>query len=288
MTDIYTLAEAKFGKPNLRASTEDELRFGPSGKISVRRSDGVWIEFGTNNSGRLISMGAGDQQYSRHERIVTQQSQHLDVVRHREAVARQQVQLQRAQALWTRGQPITGSLVEAYLKGRLKGRSVRPPDTAIKFVPDLWHGPSATRWPAMIAAITDMATGDLIGVHRTFLDGSAKAPITPNKMILGSKKGGVIRLVPDDYIDTRLALAEGIETALTAIGEGWSCWAAVDAGNLKVLPIWPATDLIIFTDNDRAGLEAAKQLAQRWKGAGGHADISMPKQEGVDWNDLLK
>ena len=286
MTDIYDWAVAKFGPPNLSTSTKDEIRFGPSSKISVRAADGVWNEFGTKNAGLLIPAGLRVSGYWERQRASSRQSEGLQAFRNKGASAPQQNRLQRAKDLWERGQRAGGSPAEAYLEAR----GVTPPNTAIKYVPNLWHGPSRSKWPAMIAEITDMASGEFIGVHRTFLDGSAKAPITPNKMILGSKKGGVIRLVEDELIDTRLALAEGIETALTAIRAGWSCWAAVDAGNLRVLPVWPATDLIIFADNDESdtGLEAARHLARRWKEAGGYVEISMPKQEGTDWNDLLK
>lgn len=139
----------------------------------------------------------------------------------------------------------------------------------------------------MVSAITCTRSAELIGVHRTFLDHKlcAKATISPPRMVLGNKRGGVIRLIPDEDISRRLALAEGIETALSAVSAGWPCWSAIDAGNMASFPIWPGTDLTVFADHDDAGLQAAEKLAARWQGAGGAANIIAPDRQGEDWND---
>jgi len=107
-------------------------------------------------------------------------------------------------------------------------------------------------------------------------------------MILGRKRGGVIRLVDEDAVTQRIAFAEGIETALSANAAGWSCWSTIDAGNMAALPVWPGHDLSVFADNDPAGLAAAKELVGRWRAAGGSALVLVAPNEGDDWNSVLQ
>lgn len=182
-----------------------------------------------------------------------------------------------------------GTIVEAYLHGR--GVALPPAGAAaIRFAPSLNHGPSGGVWPAMVALATDAATGKPVAIHRTYLrqDGCGKAPIAPAKMTLGPCKGGVVRLVDDAEVEQRLAVAEGIETALTAIRCGFPTWAALSAGNMAALPVFRGVDLAIIADNDASGTgqRAAATLARRWAAEGGGlAAIILPPNTGEDWND---
>lgn len=208
-------------------------------------------------------------------------------IRQRKASAATGNGIDHALRIWIQSVDPTGTLVETYLHSR----AVQLPPVgrgAIRFHPALRH-PAGT-WPGMVAAITDATSGAFLGVHRTFLDpkGMAKAPVDPDRMILGRKSGGVVRLVADEDISRRLALAEGIETALSAISAGWPCWAAIDAGNMKSLPVWPATDLSIIADHDLAGVAAAEELSARWEAAGGNACIIAPPNMKEDWNDVAQ
>ena len=272
-TEIMGLATAAFGPVNRRLCNGRELRFGRKGSVSVDLERGLFFDHERGAGGRLGPVSNSSRSIA--PPLNSSRSMRPEQI----------------ERIWASANPGDGTVLEAYLA--VRGVALPPAGAdVVRFHPDLLHGPSGTSWPAMLAAITDAETGALIGLHRTWLarGGDGKAPVTPDRMILGHKKGGVIRLVADQDVENRLALAEGIETALTAVGQGWSCWAAVDAGNLKVLPVWPATDLIVFADNDNSGtgLAAAKHLARRWKEAGGYADISMPRREGTDWNDLLQ
>lgn len=101
------------------------------------------------------------------------------------------------------------------------------------------------RGPAMLASIVD-ARGELIGVHRTWIDlatGSGKRAIVddksgkdlPSKKVIGNKKGGAIRLSGRTESAT-LVMGEGIETTLSAmvadVYAGAMFWAGVDLGNM--------------------------------------------------------
>jgi hypothetical protein len=67
----------------------------------------------------------------------------------------------------------------------------------------------------MLARVDDH-DGKFVAAHRTWLlpDGSGKADLLEPKWSLGPVGGGAVRLAPAGPV---LAVAEGIETALTAI-----------------------------------------------------------------------
>src|SRR6266568_1392144 len=108
--------------------------------------------------------------------------------------------------------PAVGTLVEEYL--RTRGITNPPPDM-LSLHTGIRHR-SGEVWPAMVALVTRGTDGEPIGIHRTFLSrhSGAKAPVTPQKMMLGPCRGGAVRLGP---VSDRLMIAEGIETALSAI-----------------------------------------------------------------------
>ena len=79
--------------------------------------------------------------------------------------------------LFAMSQPINGTVVETYLRGR--GITTLHGTGALRFHPRCYYRPDDDRptetWPAMIAAVTDH-DGRLTGVHRTWLapDGTAR------------------------------------------------------------------------------------------------------------------
>ena len=64
--------------------------------------------------------------------------------------------------------------------------------------------------------MTRGANGDAVAAPRTFLarDGRGKAPVEPQKMMLGPCRGGAVRLAPAAEL---LMVGEGIETCLAAM-----------------------------------------------------------------------
>lgn len=275
-SEILALATEAFGPVNRNLSTNHEVRFGAKGSKAVRLDTGAWFDHEADTGGYLKAEARPRAHENRKGTRKPAGKLFVDDETKTGAGGA-------FAALWQRGGSPANTPTQTYLRSR--GVDVA---ASIRHVDDLDHHPTRTRWPAMLAAITDARdAGRLIGVHRTYLakDGSGKAPVEPSRMILGNKKGGVIRLVPDEQIETRLGVAEGIETALTAMRAGWSCWAAIDAGNMARLPIWPSVDFAIFADNDPAGLKAANTLSARWREAGGNAVVMAPHESGKDWND---
>ncbi len=191
-----------------------------------------------------------------------------------------------ARRLWQEARPIAGTAAEAYLRGR--GISCDLPRT-LRFHPETWHGPTARRWPAMVAAVQGAGAP---AVHRTFLrpDGSGKAGLEGgDKLMLGSVAGGAVRLAEGPG---RLVVAEGIETALSlACGllEGpATIWAALSAAGMAGLRL-PETPgwLTIAPDGEAAGQGVAFELSDRAAKAG-WVVTNLSPPTGGDFNDLLR
>ena len=198
-----------------------------------------------------------------------------------EASDRQRTEM--ALGIWAETQPATGSLVETYLRAR--GINI-PSPPSLRFHPVLKHS-SGGRWPALVAVVTQGAEGEPIAIHRTFLspDGRGKAPIDRQKMLLGPCRGGAVRLGP---VSDRLMIAEGIETALSAMqATGQAAWAAMSAPALRSLDLPPVVrEVIVLADGDDAGESAAKTAALRWRREGRLVRIARPPA-GADFNDML-
>ena len=112
---------------------------------------------------------------------------------------------------------------------------------------------------------------------------------------VSSSLPGVLPLVQDAEVTLGLAVAEGLETALSVIRAGFPCWACIDAGNLAVLPVLPGIEaLTILVDHDkpnpktgkRTGPAAAERCAGRWAAAGVEVRTWLSANEGEDFNDL--
>jgi hypothetical protein len=188
-----------------------------------------------------------------------------------------------ALAIWQSTKPSQGTLVTVYLASR--GIDLPPPET-LRFHVGLKH-PSGAIWPAMVALVTNGVDGTPLAIHRTFLDrdGSRKAPVDPQKMMLGPCRGGAVRLAEPGDI---LMVGEGIETCLAAMqASGHPTWAALSTSGLRSLDL-PASvrEVIVLADGDAAGEDAARDCALRWKRQNRRVRIARPSQ-GMDFNDML-
>ncbi|WP_346346491.1 DUF7146 domain-containing protein [Thetidibacter halocola] len=192
-----------------------------------------------------------------------------------------------AEYTWQEAQPIGGTIAETYLRGR--GITCGLPET-LRFHPACWHGPTAKRYPALVALVEG---GDGFAVHRTYLraDGTGKAALDPDKAMLGAVSGGAVRL---SEAPGALVVAEGIETALSLacglLRAPATIWAALSTSGMRGLrlPTNPAR-LTIATDSDDkdgAGKAAGVALAERAHALGWAVSL-LPAPDGRDWNDIL-
>jgi hypothetical protein len=184
-----------------------------------------------------------------------------------------------ARRLFAMAHPISGTLVETYLRKRgitaLHGTGSLRHHPRCYYRPDE-HSPRET-WPAMIAAVTDL-DGRLTGVHRTWLapDGAGKAPIDTPRRAMGDLLGHAVRFgEPGDV----MAAGEGIETILSlrCVLPEMAMAAALSAAHLAAL-LFPDTlrRLYIVRDNDPAGDGARDSLINRAGKAGIEAIVLSP------------
>jgi len=159
--------------------------------------------------------------------------------------------------------------------------------------------------PALIAAITQL-DGTLQGLHCTYLQQGTwqklaivhpqtGEPLPAKKMQTrygGALTGAAVQLYPIQ--NNRLAVAEGIETALAARELLPNCppvWAALSANGMASL-VLPGSinELWIIADNDTPrpiGMQAAETLANRAIKAGIAVKLWQPETQGWDALDEL-
>lgn len=191
-----------------------------------------------------------------------------------------------ARRLWHSATAISDGPAEGYLaqRGILRAsdqlryleRTPLGPRGAVQFV------------PAMLAAVTtDMG---IIAIHRTFLDApNAKlAAFDRPKRALGSLGCGAVRLAPPAA--GRLGLAEGIESALSAMQLfGIPCWATLGNERFGLVAIPESVrELHLFIDNDAGGELAERRALKAYPAPGRVIQPRAPASAAFDWNDELK
>ena len=191
-----------------------------------------------------------------------------------------------ARRLWHSATAIPGTPAEVYLaqRGILRAsdqlryleRTPLGPRGAVQFL------------PAMLAAVTTDV--GVIAVHRTFLDsGSGKlAGFERPKRALGSLGCGAVRLAPPAA--GRLGLAEGIESALSAMQLfGVPCWATLGNERFGLVAIPESVrELDLFIDNDAGGEHAEHRGLKAYSAPGRVIKSRAPASADFDWNDELK
>jgi hypothetical protein len=187
--------------------------------------------------------------------------------RERDAAAER---LQKAKWLWSQRRPIIRSLAERYLR---EARDCHGPLPAT-----LGFLPARSKYsPAMIAAfgipiepepgVLLMRDEEIRGIHITRLapDGSGKADVEPNKIMIGHSKGWPIVLAPvNDLLG--LAITEGIEDGLSVFAAtGLGVWVAGNHSRMPaladVIPSYVEC-VTVYAHDDDDGQKYALELAR--------------------------
>ena len=169
--------------------------------------------------------------------------------------------------LWREAPPRSaGSPAERYLAGR--AIAARSPDLRYHLATPLGPSGSVRFLPAMLAAVrTDLG---IVAVHRTFLDADepdARCLRRPEARLgqsatrcgpAGLPRGG------------RLGLAEGIETALSAMQLfGVPCWATLGNERFGLVTIPESVrELHLFVDHDAGGVLAEDRARETYQAKG--------------------
>ena len=171
----------------------------------------------------------------------------------------------------------------------LAGRAITTSSPDLRFLRRTPLGPKgAVRFlPAMVAAVRNDV--GVLALHRTFLDPAGKglAPFDQPKRALGSLGSGAVRLAFPR--GGRLGLAEGIETALSAMKLfGIPCWATLGNERFGLVTIPESVrELHLFVDNDAGGLLADERAREAYACEGRRIATRRPERTDDDWNDVL-
>jgi len=178
----------------------------------------------------------------------------------------------------------------------LESRGIYKIPQTLLFHPKLYDVETKKNYAGMVAPLTSIE-GEIVRLHRTFLENGTKADIdSPRKKtasIEPDKKGEAIRLY--EVTGNRLGIAEGIETAIAAheLYPNVPVWSVMDTAGMKnFIPPPTIEHVAIFGDNDKnyAGHAAAYELAHKLSLRGIKVDVLFPTHAGTDyldvWNDI--
>jgi Toprim domain len=266
------------------------------GAESGKGAAGKWTDAATGDHGDLIDVIRESCRLADFRDVVDEARRFLELPRPKPMIgARDRASsvptgsAESARRLFAMSQPITGTVVEAYLRKRgitaLHGTGSLGFHPRCYYRPDR-HSPTET-WPAMIAAVTDPG-GKITGVHRTWLDpsGRDKAAIDTPRRAMGNLLGNAVRF---DVAYNVLAAGEGIETMLSlrCVMPTMPMVAALSAAHLAAIQL-PATlrRLYIARDDDPAGDGAMASLIDRATEAGLEAIALSPRLG--DFNEDLR
>lgn len=301
---IGDVARHLLGEPNKSLTTRSEIRFGAKGSMSVDLKKGTWYDWEADEGGGVVDLVVRECALPSREAAFNwlRTERYLDARTPMPSKKKEQPaqearaaasRLDYAMDIWRFSVSGANTPVETYLKSRAIMIAV---PGRLHYAAALPHKNSGQTWPAMIALVTRGVDDAPIAIHRTWLarDGAGKAPVEPNKMGLGSWRGGAVKFAPPA---AHLLVGEGIETCLSAMQvTGIGAWAALSTSGLMNLELPPEVRRItVLADHDpvnkktgtRPGEAAARAAAARWKRQGRDARIAVPPEEGTDFNDML-
>ena len=204
--------------------------------------------------------------------------------------------------VWSECVPVvTGDAVDKYLTNRGLGLKEYP--SALRCHASLEYYEKVAgekrakvvgRYAAMVCPMQSL-NGNVVTLHRTYLQDGRKANVSDPKKCLQAFEGGpAIHLFEPTE---ELAITEGIETGLAVhIATGRPVWAAYSASNLEKVAVPSGVKRVfIYADNDAsytgqaAAYALAKRLAAKREGQGGvQVRVFIPQNIGDDWADIVR
>lgn len=306
---IEVVARRLLGEPNPRLSTRTKLRFGTKGALCVKIAgprQGTWYDYSDDIGGGVLDLivrGRGGGRADAFEWLREELRIEVDEAPIRSQLKPGEIEALRHATLSDRGWRLwracgaisVGCPASRYLSAR--GCALPHPDGDLRWHPHLRH-PSGHVGPALIGLVTDVWDASRrLSLHRTWVEADGHkafddlpADMQPKARLFlkdHQTAGGVVRLWPDDSVEQRLTIGEGIETTLAAARTHWPAWACLSAGQLKTFPVLPGIEaLAIVVDHDKAGIAAALAAGGRWRAAGLEVGVLYPAKAGADWADV--
>jgi hypothetical protein len=205
--------------------------------------------------------------------------------------AAQDGRIERAKEIWEEARDPIGTMAEKYLTSRKLNLPPELCGSVLRFHPQCpWRNEEIKQiefLPCLIAAFTSIDGDTVTGIHRIRLDQPERWPKTQRRM-QGVVAGAAIKF--DAIIEGgRLAIAEGIETALAArqlrINPVWALGAA--GAIAKFAPIEGIEELTILGERDVTSRKAADACALLWAQQRQRVFLALPAGGENDFNDAL-
>lgn len=297
------------GEPHHQASSSTiERRYGKKGHIAVNLKTGAWIDHKDSSlSGGPLHMltklkglefkeaveyGASWAGISADKKTLPRSSVTVHSYEIQSPDKEESTRIERAQALWEKGNNIQGTLAERYLREHRKIEGQLPSD--LRYLPSFKDQSSDKSYPCLMSAAR-APDGNTTAVQVTFLDPqtAAKADIDTPKRSFGVLKGSAVTIQEDKSSDV-LFIAEGVETALSLKSAGIeeTIKASLGLSNIKrLVPESPNTHVVICADHDAPDSPAAKSLEKSvlvLQEKGFNVTVVKPDKLNEDFNDLLK
>jgi hypothetical protein len=313
--DIFASIGAHY---NHSVSSAMERRYGKKGHIAVNLKTGAWIDHKNSEmSGGPLHMltklkglsfkealdygaswaGLSQTAIPRARMSVSMVPQEIE----KETLEKNaQKRIEKAQALWSRGKPIQGTLAERYLRDHRKIEGDLSHD--LKYLPQFRDRRSGNSYPCLMAAARSLE-GSITAVQLTFLDPqtASKANVETPKKSYGVLKGSFVTLQEDKTCPRGLGgnshllfVAEGVETALSLKSAGikGTIKASLGLSNIKrLIPENPHTQIVICADHDALDSPAIQSLEKSvivLKEKGFSVTVIKPAKLHEDFNDALK
>ncbi len=198
---------------------------------------------------------------------------------------------------WRDAAPFAGGcVVDSYLRSR--GIELAEHETSnLRSASALWHWPTGTHWPAMVAR-AHLGDGVELAAHMTFLrrDGSSKAPLGDKVRLFpagGRTAGGGVWFGTVEDPEREFIVGEGIESTLSAMRIfhcAAGCAALSEFGIRRLVLPASVRRIRIFADHDALGqgLAAAREAWRRWRAEGREVAVSIASSAGEDANDVWR
>ena len=308
------MVENLLGRRNEKLSSSREWRYGSKGSLVIQmvgEKRGLWYNFENGESGNLLLLVQretglsirGTLSYLTKTYRVTNDSK---VYNEQKSLSKKLNEseisktVKYARKLVAESKPISGTIVETYLKNRAINNLV---NDRIRYHPQVYTNRAAQEkyLPAMLVIGLDQE-GKVQCVQATYLDPKTKhkADLEVKKRTYGSPSGALVLLAKDSSIAQfgPTFIAEGIETGLSirdAIKEGRVLVTLGKTNFLSVDLQSIGKKAVFCLDNDGVKNpydDTIHKAVSRVVAAGKEVLISMPDQDSrqskTDFNDIAK
>ncbi|MCD6056298.1 MAG: hypothetical protein K0R12_1260 [Gammaproteobacteria bacterium] len=208
-----------------------------------------------------------------------------------------QMKQKKVKELLKQSRPITGTLAETYLRKHRRIPGDLP--STLRFHRALFHPFLKESYPALLVPATDFLRNTQ-GVQAIFLNPKTGQKLSqlPSKISMGNIKGQHAKVTHSQ--EGKVAIAEGPETALSIAKASphWQVYCVFGAFNFEHFKVKALEkkdgvpkEIVLCADNDGMNPGVIKSLTRAafsFQQAGFSTTMTMPKEKGYDFNDILK